>query len=321
MCKYDSAGVETDCHWVAENAIPTYVTLGYTYSNHMRMGYALPKWIQGRTKPLIMLIDDYSRASLPVLQATNEIVDRQEYLSWNLPKGSTVILTSNPDNGDYLVSATDSAMDTRKLKFEMKFDADAWALWAEKNGIDNRCLNFILKHPEVIEGIGSAQDEKGNTLAKGNIRIWTKYFDALSGIKDFNSNLGLVMNLGSGSIPPEHIIFFTTFIKDGLDRIQSPKELLTSSLEKAIDHFKDVIDKPEGKRQDIAAIIAKRLLNFALTKPTEFTPPMVERYGELLESGYLSQDLVIVSARKLATSPKFVKLAARPKLLDLLIVK
>lgn len=203
----------------------------------------------------------------------------------------------------------------------MKFDADAWALWAEKYGIDNRCLNFILKHPEVIEGIGTGQDEKGNKLAKGNIRIWTKYFDALAGIKDFNSELGLVMNLGSGSIPPEHIIFFTTFIKQGLDRIQSPKELLTSSLEKAIDHFKDVIEKPEGKRQDIAAIISKRLLNYALTKPEEFNAPMVERYGELLESGYLSQDLVIVSARKLATSPKFVKLAARPKLLDLLIVK
>jgi hypothetical protein len=321
MCKYDAAGVETDCHWVAENAIPTYVTLGYTYSNHMRMGYALPKWIQGRTKPLIMLIDDYSRASLPVLQATNEIIDRQEYLSWSLPKGSTVILTSNPDNGDYLVSATDSAMDTRKLKFEMKFSSDAWALWAEKYGIDNRCLNFILKHPEVIEGVGASQDEKGQSLAKGNIRIWTKYFDALSGIKNFNTDLGLVMNLGSGSIPPEHIIFFTTFIKDGLDKIQSPKELLTSSLEKAIDHLEDIINKPEGKRQDLAAIVAKRLLNYALTKPAEFTPPMVERYGELLESGYLSQDLVIVSARKLATSPKFVKLASRPKLLDLIIVK
>lgn len=321
MCKYDESGNETDCHWVAENAIPTYVTLGYVYSNHMRMGYALPKWIQGRSKPLIMLIDDYSRASLPVLQATNEIVDRQEYLSWNLPKGSTVILTSNPDTGDYLVSATDSAMDTRKLKFEMKFSADAWALWAEKYGIDSRCLNFILKHPEVIEGVGSAQDERGNKLAKGNIRIWTKYFDALAGIKSFNSDLGLVMNLGSGSIPPEHIILFTTFIKDGLDRIQSPKELLTSSLQSGLDHLKDVIDKPEGKRQDIAAIIAKRLLNFALTKPNEFTPPMVERYGELLESGYLSQDLVIVSARKLSTSPKFVKLATRPKLLDLIIVR
>ncbi len=259
--------------------------------------------------------------SLPVLQATNEIVDRQEYLSWSLPKGSSVILTSNPDSGDYLVSATDSAMDTRKLKFGMKFDVDSWTLWAEKYGVDSRCQNFILKYPEVVDGIGDKNDAKGNKLAKGNIRIWTKYFDALSGIPDFTKELGLVMNLGSGSIPPEHIIFFTTFIKEGLDRIKSPKEILDCSIEKALEHIKDVTIKDGSKRQDISAIITKRLLNFALTKPSEFTAPMVEKYAEILESGLLSQDLVIVSARKIAAVPKFSRLVARPKMLELIQFK
>ncbi len=133
MCKGE------ECEWVVESAIDTYTAMGFKYSNDHRMGYAIPKWIMGQDKPMIFLIDDYSRASLPVLQAINEVVDRQEYLSWELPKGSTVILTANPDTGDYFVSSTDSAMDTRKLKLEMKFSTEVWASWAEKYGVDSRC--------------------------------------------------------------------------------------------------------------------------------------------------------------------------------------
>lgn len=316
MCR--QKGDDTDCHWVSENAIATYIEMGYHYANEYRMGYALPKWIQGKTTPLIMLIDDYSRAPLPVLQATNEIVDLQEYLSWSLPKGSTVVLTANPDNGDYLVSTVDSAMNSRKLRIEMKFTTDAWAHWAEGYGVDSRCINFILKNPEVVEGVGTANDANGNRLAKGNIRIWTKYFDALSGISDFTKEMGLLMNLGSGSIPAEHIQMFSLFVKQGLDRIMSPQELTSENLDKVMNHLKEVIKEGANKRQDISAIISKRLLSYALTHEKEFTKEMVEQYGHILESEFLTQDLIIVSVKKLVSLPKFSKFAVRPKLLKLL---
>jgi hypothetical protein len=318
MCK-DKGTPGEICHWVAETAIPTYVSFGYEYGNQLRMGYALPKWIQGKTEPLIMLIDDYSRGSLPMLQAVNEIMDKQEYLSWNLPKGSTIILTSNPDNGEYLVQSLDNAMETRKLKFEMKFEAASWAIWAEKYGVDSRAINFILKHPEVVEGDLEDQDASGNKYMKANIRLWTKYFDSLSGIPEFTVQLPLVMNLGAKSIPPAHVILFTQFIKEGLDKLMSPSELLNCSKEKALEHLKAVIDKSSGRRQDIAAIMTKRLTNYAVTRTADITASMAERFGDCLESGYLSTDLVITAAKKLAGIPKFSKVTTRTSILKLIV--
>lgn len=38
-----------------------------------------------------------------------ELVDRQTYISWSLPKDWHIMLTANPDNGDYMVNSIDTA--------------------------------------------------------------------------------------------------------------------------------------------------------------------------------------------------------------------
>jgi hypothetical protein len=61
------------------------------------------------------------------MQAVMELIEGQEFLSWKLPKNWTVLLSSNPDNGDYLVASEDIAMETRYIKIQVKFDAKIWA--------------------------------------------------------------------------------------------------------------------------------------------------------------------------------------------------
>lgn len=175
----------------------------------------------------------------------------------------------------------------------------------------------MLKHPEIIEG-AVEKDKEGNTLAKGNLRIWTKYFDSISGIPDFAKELELVMNLGMGSLPSEHIITFTNFIKNGLDKLATPQQLLENEISWSLKELKSVIKEGKEKRQDIAAIMTKRLLNFALVNEKDYTKKMVENYAQILESGMLSVDLCIISLKKLCTIPKFKDLAIRPTLLKLL---
>ena len=63
------------------------------------------------------------------MQATMELIDRQEYI-FGLPKNWHVLLTTNPDNGDYNVTALDTAQRTRFISTAVKLDADVW-LWAE----------------------------------------------------------------------------------------------------------------------------------------------------------------------------------------------
>ena len=56
-----------------------------------------------------MLLDDWNRADIRFIQAVMELIDRQQYISWTLPKDWHIILTANPDTGDYLVNSIDNA--------------------------------------------------------------------------------------------------------------------------------------------------------------------------------------------------------------------
>ena len=122
--------------WVPENMLPIYVKAGYKPSGNSRMSHAKPSWIEGKKENGFLILDDFSRANHMFMQAIMEICDRQEYISWKLPKGWTILLTSNPDNGEYNVTTLDIAQQTRFVSIEAKFDLDVWARWAEKAGID-----------------------------------------------------------------------------------------------------------------------------------------------------------------------------------------
>ena len=128
-----------DCIWVDEHAVEQYTSRGYGFTGQKRMTYCPPEWIANKTAGVILLLDDFSRAQERFLQATMELISRQEYVSWSLPADSHIILSSNPDNGAYLVNSLDSAQKTRYISIEMTWDAEKWAEWAEEQGIDSRC--------------------------------------------------------------------------------------------------------------------------------------------------------------------------------------
>lgn len=312
-------GKDEECLWVSDKVLGHYIAMGFTALNEHRTSYSKPSWIQGKEdKPVLLTLDDYNRVTPMMANACMTLIDEQKYISWGLPKGSTIVLTCNPSDQDFMVQQEDSAQATRRLKINMKANVDIWASeFAEEYGIDGRCINFMLKHPEIIEG-AIEKDKDGHTLAKGNLRIWTKYFDSISGVGDFSKNLDLIMNLGMGSLPNEHITLFTTFIKHGLDKLATPYQLLTNDIDWSIKELKSVIKDGKEKRQDIAAIMTKRLLNYALVNEKEYTKDMVKNYAEILESGLLSVDLCIISLKKLCVVQKFKDLAVRPKLLKLL---
>ena len=297
---------------VTDKVLASFLTMGYEARGANRTSYAKPSWIQGKEdKPVLLTLDDYNRVTPMMANACMTLIDEQKYISWGLLEGSTIVLTCNPSDQDFMVQSEDSAQATRRLKINMKAHVDTWASeFAEPYGLDGRCINFMLKHPEVIEG-AVEKDKDGNTLAKGNLRIWTKYFDSISGIPDFQKDLDMIMNLGMGSLPSEHITLFTVFIKNGLDKLASPYELLTKDIDWSKKELKSVIKEGKDKRQDIAAIMTKRLLNYALANEKDYTPKMVDNYAEILESGMLSVDLCIISMKKLIGISKFKKLVIR----------
>ena len=75
-----------DIKMVDENHISEYKELGYKSTGKNQMSYCPPEWISGKGKGGILLLDDWNRADLRFIQAIMELIDRQQYISWSLPK-------------------------------------------------------------------------------------------------------------------------------------------------------------------------------------------------------------------------------------------
>jgi hypothetical protein len=237
--------------WVTEQEIETANNKGYRVVDK-RMSHAAPDWIQGKGEGGFLILDDYTRADQRFMQATMELIDRQEYVSWKLPKNWHILLTTNPDNGDYNVTSLDVAQKTRFISVELKFDVDVWAKWAEEANIDGRCINFLLMHPESI-------------TQRINPRSVTTFFNAISSIDNFEANLPLIQMIGEGSVGPEFASLFTMFINNKLDKMISPQDVLTKDERYVLNTLTAAIGKDDDYRADIASVLATRVVNYSLT--------------------------------------------------------
>lgn len=236
--------------WINEAQINAASAKGYKVVDK-RMSHAAPEWIQGRGEGGFLILDDYTRADHRFMQATMEILDRQEYVSWKLPKNWHVILTTNPDNGDYNVTSLDVAQKTRFISVGLKFDKDVWAKWAETVGIDGRCINFMLMHPELVN-------------QSVNPRAITTFFNAISSIPKFEDQLPLIQMIGEGSVGVDFSSMFTMFINNKLDRIIAPEDILTKDENYVMGALKSAVGEDADFRADISSVIATRIINYSL---------------------------------------------------------
>jgi hypothetical protein len=255
--------------WITEHEIETANSKGYRVVDK-RMTHAAPEWIQGKGEGGFLILDDYTRADQRFMQATMEILDRQEYVSWKLPKNWHVILTTNPDNGDYNVTTLDVAQKTRFISVELKFDVDVRAKWAEQANIDGRCINFMLMHPESV-------------TQRINPRSVTTFFNAISSIDKFEDELPLIQMIGEGSVGADFAALFVMFINNKLDRIISPVDTLTKDEAYVIGALRNAVGEGDDFRADISSVMATRLANYSLVyaKTNPISDDIVNRLVKL----------------------------------------
>jgi len=112
--------------------------------------YSPPEWVPKEEGPGILLLDDINRADDRILRGCMQLLQNFELSSWKLPPKWQIVVTANPEGGDYSVTPMDGAMITRLLHVTLKFDAKIWAEWAEKASVDPRGIAFVLTYPELI---------------------------------------------------------------------------------------------------------------------------------------------------------------------------
>lgn len=294
VMEYEAYVTETKKEWVIKEAIkPEYQLTGET-----RMTYAEPEWIAGVEKGIIMLLDDFTRGQERFLQAVMELIMCQEYLSWKLPEDSHIVLTSNIDDGNYQINTLDDAQKSRYISLELETSVDAWAEWAEKMGIDPRCINFTLAHKEIFDN-----DKKWI-----NPRSVTNFYNSISSMEDFESQLPLIDILANGSIGPELAAMFTTFIKNRLDKLPSMEDILFKGTDKECVKMLEKLFNEGGRyRSDIASILGTRIINYLLAESEKrpMTDELLTRVAMFItEEGLMLNDLKYAFTKRLVTQNK-----------------
>jgi hypothetical protein len=267
--EFEIQNAEGKTKWIGEAQVQMALQKGFKVVAK-RMSHAAPEWIQGKGEGGFLVLDDYTRADHRFMQATMEILDRQEYVSWKLPKNWHVILTTNPDNGDYNVTSLDVAQKTRFVSVELKYDVNVWAKWAETSNIDGRCINFMLMNPELV-------------TQRVNPRSVTTFFNAISSIPKFEDSLPIIQMIGEGSVGVDFSSMFTMFINNKLDRIISPEDIMTKDEQYVMNALTNAVGQDDDFRADISSVISTRIINYSLVHAeTKSVPdPMINRLVKL----------------------------------------
>jgi nucleoside-triphosphatase THEP1 len=308
--EYKIKNAEGKVSWITEQEIELAGQKGYKVVDK-RMSHAAPEWIQGKGEGGVLILDDFTRADHRFMQAVMEICDRQEYVSWKLPKNWHVVLTTNPDNGDYNVTSLDVAQQTRFISIELKYDVGVWARWAEEAQIDGRCINFMLMNPELV-------------TQKVNPRSVTTFFNSISSIPKFEDSLPMIQMIGEGSVGADFSSMFTMFINNKLDKIISPEDILTKDEGYVFGVLKDMIGEDDEFRADISSVVATRIINYSINKAATgaISDGIIQRLSMITtECKSFTDDLRYYIIKELLSGnkPKFSKIMLNPKVAKMAI--
>lgn len=191
-----------------------------------------------------------------------ELILTQKYTSWSLPKKTTIALTNNPDDGSNNVNSLDEAQRTRFLNFDVAWDMDAWAKWAENTGVDGRCINFVLSYSNELFNA----DEEGNRIC--NPRSFVMFADMISGVDDWDNSdsLSFISTIAKGCFKDEGGRFsqmFTAFLRNKMHLLIQPKDMLLGGWDRVRGVMEASVYDSDGQfRPDIASILERRFSNY-----------------------------------------------------------
>lgn len=240
-----------------------------------RMGYAKPAWVpEYNENGTLCVLDDYVRANPQLLQSCMELILTQKYVSWSLPKKTTICLTNNPDDGTNNVNSLDEAQRTRFLNFSVDFDVNAWMAWAEKAGVDGRCINFVATYYNELFNA----DEEGNRIC--NPRSFVMFANMIAGVKDWDNSdsLDFINLIARGCFKDEGGKFsnmFSAFLRHKMHTLIQPKEILLGGWDTVKGKLESTLYDSNGQyRPDIASLLERRFVNYvsAWLQSDEETP-------------------------------------------------
>lgn len=245
-----------------------------------KTSFLAPEWVPETTGPGILLIDDVNRADDRILRGIMQLLQNFELVSWKLPPLWQIVLTANPDGGDYSVTPMDDAMLTRMMHVTMHFDPKVWAIWAEKNGIDSRGINFVLTYPEIAEGNRTTP------------RSLVQFFNSIASIPNLQKQLPLVQMLASSCLDEETVTAFIAFVQQNLAELITSEEILAvSNFQTQVHNPVKAIVQKDVFRVDILATMCTRMINYLMLNKIKMDKNQLENLKSFIKMDFLPNDL------------------------------
>ncbi|GAB4398520.1 MAG: hypothetical protein OHK0053_17350 [Microscillaceae bacterium] len=262
-----------------------------------------PDWVPRQPGPGILLIDDVNRADDRILRGIMQLLQNYELVSWKLPPHWHIILTANPDGGDYSVTPLDYSMLTRMMHITLTFDVKKWAIWAEKNQVDQRGINFVLTYPEVVTG------------ERTTPRTLVQFFENIAPIQDLQKELGLVKMLADACLDSNTVTAFIAFINNDLTSLISPEEILEATdFEKEVyERIKKIVVQPT-RRVDILSVITTRLINYLNLRNARLKEIQIENLKSFLKMDFMPNDIRLIAAQDMMLNDRIKSVWADPEL-------
>ena len=138
-----------------------------------------PYWFPLDGKPIVLFLDELNRARPEVLQTIMDLALNRTLAGRSLPPGSRIISAVNSGQ-QYQLTDLDPALVSRFNVLNFRPTAEEWLLWADKNGVDPRVMEFIRQNPFWLDKGPDAKEGADTGLDKiPDRRGWKRVSDIL----------------------------------------------------------------------------------------------------------------------------------------------
>ena len=144
-----------------------------------RTNFMPPYWFPVDGEPIVLFLDELNRARPEILQTVFDLCLNRKLAGRRLPEGSRVISAVNAGD-QYQLTDLDPALVSRFNIVTFKPTVQEWLLWAKRNDVDSRVIDFIQenqmwldKDPDAKEGADTGLDKNPDR------RAWKRVSDIM----------------------------------------------------------------------------------------------------------------------------------------------
>ena len=147
-----------------------------------------PYWFPVDGTPIVLFLDELNRARPEVLQTIMDLALNRKLAGRSLPEGSRVIAAVN-EGEEYQLTDLDPALVSRFNVLRFEPSIEEWLLWAKKNDLDTRVINFIRENGTWLDKDPNMEENADTGLDKTpDRRAWKRVSDVIKSKSKLGKN-------------------------------------------------------------------------------------------------------------------------------------